>query len=99
MRYKLGVSETTWTYIAVASGILLLLTTSRSVANTVGKDGIFGYGKSKKLATFGKGREKTWGDLQTLSLGLVAVTMLETGHDSLQRLAELKNQSKLNDTF
>ena len=99
MRYKLGVSETTWTYIAVASGVLLLLTTGRSVANTVGKDGIFGYGKSKKLASLGKSREKTWGDLQTLSLGLVAVTMLETGHDSLQRLAELKNQSKLNDTF
>ena len=46
--YKLGLSEKTWTYIGAASAGLLLLTASKNVANEIGKEGIFGYGKSKK---------------------------------------------------
>jgi hypothetical protein len=97
--YKLGISEKTWTYIGVASGALLLATTSKTVANTIGKEGIFGYGKSKKLATLGKSKDKTWGDLQNVSLVLLALTMLESSHDSLQRLAQVRKAGKFKDIF
>jgi len=99
MPHKLGVSETTWAYIGVISGGVLLLTTGRQAANAIGKDGLFGYGKSKKLAAYGKSKEKTWGDLQTLSLGLLALIMLESGHDSLERLKAARKQSKFDNTF
>jgi hypothetical protein len=99
MPHKLGISETTWSYIGVASGALLLMTTSKTVANTIGKEGLFGYGKSKKLASLGRSKEKTWGDLQNVSLVLLALTMLESSHDALQRLAHVRQTNKLKDIF
>jgi len=94
MNHKLGISEKTWTYIGVASGTLLLMSSFRTAANVIGSDGIFGYGKSQKLATYGKGKEKTWTSIQALSLGLIAVTMVESSHDSLAKLADIKEQGK-----
>ena len=94
MNYKLGISEKTWTYIGVASGTLLLISSLRTAANTIGSDGIFGHGKSQKLATYGKGKEKTWSSIQALSLGLVALTMIESSHDNLVKLAEVREQGK-----
>lgn len=94
MNHKLGISEKTWTYIGVASGTLLLMSSLRTAANTIGSDGIFGYGKSQKLATYGKGKEKTWSSIQALSLGLVALTMIESSHDNLVKLAEVREQGK-----
>lgn len=94
MNYKLGISEKTWTYIGVASGTLLLISSLRTAANVIGSDGIFGYGKSQKLATYGKGKEKTWSSIQALSLGLVALTMVENSHDNLVKLAEVREQGK-----
>ncbi len=94
MNYKLGISEKTWTYIGVASGTLLLMGSLRTAANVIGSDGVFGYGKSQKLATYGKGSEKSWSSLQALSLGLVALTMIESSHDNLARLSEIRNQGK-----
>lgn len=94
MNHKLGISEKTWTYIGVASGTLLLMSSFRTAANTIGSDGVFGYGKSQKLATYGKGKEKTWTSIQALSLGLIALTMVENSHDSLVKLADIKEQGK-----
>ena len=94
MNHKLGISEKTWTYIGVASGTLLLMSSLRTAANVIGSDGVFGYGKSQKLATYGKGKEKTWSSIQALSLGLIALTMVESSHDSLVKLAEIKEQGK-----
>ena len=94
MNHKLGISEKTWTYIGVASGTLLLMSSFRTAANVIGSDGVFGYGKSQKLATYGKGKEKTWTSIQALSLGLIAVTMVESSHDSLAKLADIKEQGK-----
>jgi len=94
MNNKLGISEKTWTYIGVASGTLLLISSLRTAANVIGSDGIFGYGKSQKLATYGKGKEKTWSSIQALSLGLVALTMVENSHDNLAKLAEVREQGK-----
>jgi|TARA_B100001094_G_scaffold251853_1_gene249757 hypothetical protein len=94
MNHKLGISEKTWTYIGVASGTLLLISSLRTAANVIGSDGVFGYGKSQKLATYGKGKEKTWSSIQALSLGLVALTMVENSHDNLVKLAEVREQGK-----
>ena len=94
MNHKLGISEKTWTYIGVASGTLLLMSSFRTAANVIGSDGVFGYGKSQKLATYGKGKEKTWTSIQALSLGLIAVTMVESSHDSLAKLADIKERGK-----
>jgi len=99
MPHKFGISELTWTYIGVASATLLLMTTSKTAANTIGKEGVFGYGKSKKLASLGKSKEKTWGDLQNASLVLLALTMLESSHDSIQRLTNARQASKYKDIF
>ena len=94
MNHKLGISEKTWTYIGVASGTLLLMSSLRTAANTIGSDGVFGYGKSQKLATYGKGKEKTWSSIQALSLGLIALTMVESSHDNLVKLAEINKRGK-----
>ena len=94
MNHKLGISEKTWTYIGVASGTLLLMSPLRTAANTIGSDGVFGYGKSQKLATYGKGKEKTWSSIQALSLGLIALTMVESSHDNLVKLAEINERGK-----
>ena len=55
--YKLGLSDRTWTYIGAASAGLLLLTAGKNIANEIGKEGVFGYGKSKSLASFGKNKD------------------------------------------
>ena len=94
MNHKLGISEKTWTYIGVASGTLLLMSSLRTAANTIGSDGVFGFGKSQKLATYGKGKEKTWSSIQALSLGLIAMTMVESSHDNLVKLAEINERGK-----
>ena len=94
MNHKLGISEKTWTYIGVASGTLLLMISLRSAANVIGSYGGFGYGKSQNLATYGKGKEKTWSSIQALSLGLIAITMVENSHDNLVKLAEIREQGK-----
>ncbi len=86
MHYKLGISEKTWTYIGVASAALLLTTTGKNALNVVGKGGVFGYGKSKRLASLGRNREATWGNLQNLSLVLIALTMLESNYDAFERM-------------
>ena len=94
MNHKLGISEKTWTYIGVASGTLLLMSSFRTAANVIGSDGVFGYGKSQKLATYGKGKEKTWTSIQALSLGLIAVTMVESSHDNLIKLSDIRERGK-----
>jgi hypothetical protein len=94
MGYKLGISNKAWTYIGVASGTLLLMSSLRTAANVIGNDGIFGYGKSQKLATYGKGKEKTWASIQGISFGLIALTMIENSHDNLIALSEIKEQGK-----
>lgn len=97
--YKLGLSDKTWSYIGVSSAALLLLTTSKSAANSIGKNGIFGYGKSKKMAALGKGRETTWGSLQNISLILIAITMLENNYDSISKVVETRQYEKFRDIF
>lgn len=97
--YKLGLSDKTWTYIGLASAGLLLVTTSKSAANSIGKNGIFGYGKSKKLASLGKGQETTWGSLQNISLLLIAITMVENNYDSISKVVETRQYEKFQDIF
>ena len=90
MNYKLGISEKTWTYIGVASAGLLLTTTGKNALNVIGKGGVFGYGKSKRLASLGTSREATWGHLQNLSLVLIALTMLESNYDAFERMKQAR---------
>ena len=97
--YKLGLSDRTWTYIGAASAGLLLLTASKNIANEIGKEGLFGYGKSKSLASFGKSKEATWGNLQNLSLLLVGLTLLESNYDALSKVKEVTMQAKLPESF
>ena len=97
--YKLGLSEKTWTYIGAASAGLLLLTASKNVANEIGKEGIFGYGKSKRLASFGKTKEATWGNLQNLSLLFVGLTLLESNYEALERVKRVNIKAKIPESF
>ena len=97
--FKLGISDRTWTYIGAASAGLLLLTASKNVANEIGKEGIFGYGKSKRLASFGKSKEATWGNLQNISLVLVALTLLESNYDALERVRLANLKAKIPESF
>ena len=97
--HKLGISNQTWAYIGLASSGMLLLTTSKAVANSVGSGGIFGYGKSKRLASFGKKQEKAWGNLQNISLVLIAVTLLEANYDSIAKVVETRQYAKFQDIF
>lgn len=97
--FKLGISDRTWTYIGAASAGLLLLTASKNVANEIGKEGIFGYGKSKRLASFGKSKEATWGNLQNISLVLVALTLLESNYDALERVKLANLKAKIPESF
>jgi len=60
---------------------------TKAAVNTVGANGIFGYGKSTKLAGFGRNRNDTWKSLQALSLAVVAVTMLKGASESLKSAA------------
>jgi hypothetical protein len=84
----LGFSSETWTYVEVTSGLLLLATTARTAANTIGSQGIFGYGKNNALANYGKKNSANWNSLQALSLAIVAITMLKSSHNSIGQLKE-----------
>jgi len=99
INYKLGISDRTWTYIGAASAGLLLLTASKNVANEIGKEGIFGYGKSKRLASFGKNKEATWGNLQNISLVLVALTLLESNYDAFEKVKQINVKAKIPESF
>jgi hypothetical protein len=93
----LGLSSQTWTYVEVASGLLLLATTARTAANTIGGQGIFGYGKNQTLANYGKKNSANWASLQALSLAIVAVTMLKNNHNSINQLKESFKFSEIKD--
>ena len=97
--FKLGLSDRTWTYIGAASAGLLLLTTGKNLANEIGKEGVFGYGKSKRLASYGKSKEATWGNLQNLSLVLIALTLLENNYDAFERVKIANIQAKIPESF
>lgn len=89
----LGFSAQTWTYVEAASGALLLLTTMKTAANTVGSTGVFGYGKNKKLASYGKTNQRTWDSLQALSLAIIAITMVKSSKVEIDKFA-LENKVK-----
>jgi hypothetical protein len=93
----LGFSSETWTYVEVASGLLLLVTTARTAANTVGSQGIFGYGKNNALANYGKKNNANWNSLQALSLAIVAITMLKSSHTSIHQITESFRFAKIKD--
>ncbi len=97
----LGLSSQTWTYVEVASGLLLLATTARTAANTIGGQGIFGYGKNQTLANYGKKNSANWASLQALSLAIVAVTMLKNNLDAVAEQMDtfVSFVSFLNDQF
>ena len=97
--FKLGISDRTWTYIGAASAGLLLLTTGKNLANEIGKEGIFGYGKSKRLASYGKSKEATWGNLQNISFVLIALTLLESNYDALERVKLANVKAKIPESF
>ena len=97
--YKLGISDRTWTYIGAASAGLLLLTAGKNVANEIGKEGIFCYGKSKRPASFGKNKEATWGNLQNISLVLVALTLLESNYDAFEKVKQVNIKAKIPESF
>ena len=71
-----------------------MVTTARTAANTVGSQGIFGYGKSETLAKYGSKNSSNWASLQALSLAIVAVTMLRNNHAAVE---ELKNSLRFSD--
>jgi len=85
--YVLGISRRHWSYIEAVSATLLIMNGTKAAVNTVGANGIFGYGKSTKLAGFGRNRNDTWKSLQALSLAVVAVTMLKGASESLKSAA------------
>ena len=85
------------TYVEVASGLLLLATTARTAVNTIGGQGIFGYGKNQALANYGKKNSANWASLQALSLAIVAVTMLKNNHNSINQLKESFKFSEIKD--
>ena len=87
-KYILGVSETNWSYIKAVSGVLLIMTTTKTAMNTVGGQGIFGYGKNDFMAKFGRSRQEWWTSLQALSLAIVATTMLKDSYVSLDTAAK-----------
>ena len=97
--FKLGISDRTWTYIGAASAGLLLLTTGKNLANEIGKEGIFGYGKSKRLASYGKSKEATWGNLQNISFVLIALTLLESNYDALEKVKLANVKAKIPESF
>jgi len=90
----LGLSPQSWTYVETVSGLLLLVTTARTAANTIGSQGIFGYGKNEKLAKYGSKNSSNWASLQALSLAIVAVTMLRNNHSAVE---DLKKSLKFSD--
>ena len=97
--FKLAISDRTWTYIGAASAGLLLVTTGKNLANEIGKEGIFGYGKSKRLASYGKSKEATWGNLQNISFVLIALTLLESNYDALEKVKLANVKAKIPESF
>ena len=87
-KYTLGVSETNWSYVKAVSGVLLIMTTTKTAMNTVGGQGIFGYGKNDFMANFGRSKQQWWKSLQALSLAIVATTMLKDSYVSLDTAAK-----------
>ena len=87
-KYTLGISETHWSYLKATSGVLLIMTTSKRAMNTVGGQGIFGRGKNATLANFGRSRQDSWKSLQTLSLAILAVSMVKDSFVSLDTAAK-----------
>ena len=69
----------------------------RQAANTIGSQGIFGYGKNQTLANYGKKNNANWASLQALSLAIVAVTMLKNNHSAVNQLKESLRFSDIKD--
>tara|TARA_Y100000004_G_scaffold196216_1_gene265532 strand:- start:11366 stop:11689 length:324 start_codon:yes stop_codon:yes gene_type:complete len=97
--YVLGVSKENWSYVKAFSGVLLIMTTTKTAMNTVGKQGIFGFGKHPKLAKFGYFKEDYWKSIQALSLAVVAVTMLKDASVSLTTAANNAKLSRIGKEF
>jgi transcriptional regulator with XRE-family HTH domain len=83
---RLGISIATWDKIELSSIGLLVLITLRETMDVVGSNGLFGYGKSKKLQKYSRlGFERdTWSNINVLSTILGAGLLLKGAVDTVE---------------
>jgi hypothetical protein len=82
----LGIPTQTWDKIELGAFGFVIATSLRGVMEQVGKKGLFGVGKSKKVAKFSRfGLAKgTWTEINTLSAVLGLLILLKSGIDLLE---------------
>ena len=87
----LGMSVKTWDRIELASIGFVLATTGRAALETVGKKGIFGYGKSSGLVKASRlgMQASTWKEITTLSTVLGFLLVMKSSIDVVERKTNL----------
>lgn len=92
---RLGISIATWDKIELSSLGLLVLITLRETMDVVGSNGLFGYGKSKKLQKYSRlGFERdTWSNINVLSTLLGAGLLFKGAIDTVETKTTLLRQA------
>jgi hypothetical protein len=87
----LGLSVKTWDRIELLSLGIVVAVSGRGVLEGVGKNGLFGYGKSNKLVKYSRMglKTSTWKDVNTLSAILGFAVLLKSGVDLVERKTDL----------
>jgi len=87
----LGLSVKTWDRIELASLAFVVAVSGRGALEGVGKNGVFGFGKSKELVKFSRLglKTSTWKDVNTLSAVLGFAVLLKSGVDLVERKTDL----------
>ena len=91
IKKRLGISIKTWDKLEIGSLGLLVLITARQTMDTVGTNGLFGFGKSKKLQRYSRlGFERdTWRNINVMSSLLGAALLLKGAIDTVEAKTNL----------
>ena len=91
IKKRLGISIKTWDRLEIGSLALLVIITARQTMDTVGTNGLFGFGKSKKLQRYSRlGFERnTWRNINVMSSVLGAALLLKGTIDTVEAKTDL----------
>lgn len=91
-----GVKGDTWMKVDAASTLLFTAVISRRALQGLGKNGVFGAGKSKRLEKLNFGAsDKTWDYIDTISTVLWAFTLIHGAIDTYEEMNNIPDDKQL----
>ena len=91
-----GLSGKRWLQVDAVSTFAITAVTLRKAAQGIGKHGLFGYGKSKKLEKINLGlKNKQWDYIDAAATALWAFTLLHGAIDAYEEVYLIPNNKQL----